>query len=163
MITLLADSNALRHPGLKAYLQASRDHAIALSDLTLVEMRKTRALSTSRESLQIVAHYAQQSYALRRTHEMLGENITSEEQTHVLLDYEATAYLTGLARRLLTLPPPGGLVEEMAQHEVNAQLIIARLTEEVSALEPSLVSAAKDFTQAELTQIRTMTDPPQAF
>jgi hypothetical protein len=33
MITLLADSKALRHPGLKAYLQASRDHAIALSDL----------------------------------------------------------------------------------------------------------------------------------
>jgi hypothetical protein len=46
----------------------------------------------------------------------------------------------------------------MAQHEVDAQLIIARLTEEVSALEPGLVSAAKDFTQAELTQIRTMTD-----
>jgi len=158
MITLLADSNALRHPGLKAYLQASRDHAIALSDLTLVEMRKTRALSTSRESLRIVAHCAQQSYTLRRTHEMLGENITSEEQTHVLFDYEATAYLTGLARRLLTLPPPGGLVEEMAQHEVDAQLVIARLTEEVSALEPGLVSAAKDFTQAELTQIRTMTD-----
>jgi hypothetical protein len=158
MITLLADSNALRHPGLKAYLQASRDHAIALSDLTLVEMRKTRALSTSRGSLQIVAHYAQQSYALRRTHEMLGENITSEEQNHVLFDYEATDYLAGLARRLLTLPPPGGLVEEMAQHEADAQLIMVRLTEEVSALEPGLVSAAKDFTQAELTQIRTMTD-----
>jgi len=158
MITLLADSNALRHPGLKAYLQASRDHAIPLSDLTLVEMRKTRALSTSRESLQIVAHHAQQSYALRRTHEVLGENISSEKQTHVLFDYEATAYLTGLARRLLTLPPPRGLIEEMAQHEADAQLIIARLTEEVSALEPGLVSAAKDFTQAELTQIRTMTD-----
>lgn len=158
MITLLADSNALRHPGLKAYLQASRDHAIALSDLTLVEMRKARALSTSRESLQIVAYYRQQSYALRRTHEMLGEKITSAEQTHLLFDYEATANLADLSRRLLTLPPPAGLAEEMAQLEADAQLVVARLTEEVSALEPGLVSAAKDFTQAELTQIRTMTD-----
>lgn len=158
MITLLADSNALRHPGLKAYLQASRDHAIALSDLTLVEVRKTKALSTSRESLQIVAHYPQQSYALRLTHEMLGENIAAEEQTHVLFDYEVTAYLTDLSRRLLTLPPRAGLAEEMARQEADAQLIMARLTEEVSPLEPGLVSAAKDFTQAELTQIRTMKD-----
>ena len=158
MITLLADSNCLRHPGLKAYLQSSRDHAIALSDLTLVEMRKTKALSTSRESLQIIAYYPQQSYALRRTHEMLGEKITSAEQTHVLFDYEATANLADLSRRLLMLPPPAGLAEEMAQLEVDAQLIVERLTEEVCALEPGLVSAAKDFTQAELTQIRTMKD-----
>lgn len=92
-----------------------------MSDLTLVEMRKTRALSTSRQSLQIVADYAHQSYALRRTHEMLGENIVSEEQTHVLFDYEATAYLRDLARRLLTLPPPGGLLKVMAQHEADAR------------------------------------------
>lgn len=158
MITLLADSNALRHPSLKAYLHASHDHAIALSDLTLVEMRKTNALSTSRESLQIVAHYAQQSYALRRTHETLDENISSGEQTHVLFDYQATANLRDLSSRLLTLPPPAGLAEEMAQHEADARLIVSRLTEEVSALEPGLVSAAKDFTKAELTQIRTMKD-----
>ena len=44
MITLLADSIALRHVGLKSYLQASRGHAIALSNLTLVEMRKSKAL-----------------------------------------------------------------------------------------------------------------------
>src|SRR5699024_5742635 len=121
-------------------------------------MRRTRALSTSRESLQIVAYYPQQSYALRRTHEMLGEKITSAEQSHVLLDYEATAYLTDLSRRLPTPPPPAGLAEEMAQLEADAQLMVARLTEEVSALEPGLVSAAKDFTQAELSQIRTMKD-----
>lgn len=158
MITLLADSNALRHPRLKTYLQASRDHAIALSDLTLVEMRKSTAMSTSRESLQIVAYYPQQSYALRRTHEILGERITSAEQTHVLFDYKATTYLTALACRLLTLPPPADLADEMAQLQTDAQLVVARLTEEVSALEPGLVAAAKEFTRAELTQIRTMKD-----
>ena len=124
--------------------------------MSLVEVRKTNALSTSRESLQIVVQYPQQSYALRRTDEMLGENITSADQTHVLFDYEATIYLTDLSRRLLKLPPPAGLREEMAEHEGDARLIMARLTGEVAALESGLVSAAKDFTQAELTQIRRM-------
>lgn len=158
MITLLADSNALRHAGLRAYLQASCDHAVALSDLTLVEMRKTNALSTSRESLQIVADYSQQCYVLRCTHEILFENVTAEEQTPGLFDYEATSYLTDLSWRLRMLPPPIGLADEMAQHETDARLITARLTEEVSALESGLVSAAEDFTQTELTQIRTGKD-----
>ncbi|WP_084584497.1 hypothetical protein [Sphingomonas azotifigens] len=90
-------------------------------------MRKNRALSTSRESLQIVAYYPQQSYALRRTHEMLGEKITSVEQTHVLFDYEATAYLTDLSRRLLTLPPPARLAEEMAQLEADGVVDLGRV------------------------------------
>lgn len=158
MITLLADSNALRHVGLKKYLHASRDHAIALSDLTLVEMRKSNALSTSRRSLQIAVEYPQQFYVLRRTHEMLGENIASSGQTHLLFDYDETIELAALARQLLTLPPPVGLHEVMAQHEANARMIMSRLTEEVAALEPGMVDAANDFTQDELTQIRTLKD-----
>lgn len=89
MITLLADSNALRHVGLKAYLAHSRNHAIALSDLTLVEMRKSNALSTSRDSLLIASQYLQQVYVLSRTDEMLGENITSGDQVANLFDYQA--------------------------------------------------------------------------
>jgi hypothetical protein len=158
VITLLVDSNALRHPGLTAYLQASRDHTVGLSDLTLVEMRKTNALATSRRSLQIVARFPQQVFVLRRTDEMLAENVASEHQAHRLFDHEATANLIALARRLLTLPPPAGLSEEMAEHEADARLIMSRLTEEVAALEPGLVDAAKDFTRSEMTQIRTMKD-----
>lgn len=55
MIALLADSNALENPGLRSYLEASRDHVVLLSDLVLIEMRKKQALSTSRGSLRIVA------------------------------------------------------------------------------------------------------------
>lgn len=55
MITLVPDSNALRHRGLAAFLRASRGHAVALSDLTLVGMRKIKAPSTSRESIRIPA------------------------------------------------------------------------------------------------------------
>lgn len=155
MITLLADSNALRHVGLKAYLAHSRDHAIALSDLTLVEMRKLNALSTSRDSLLIASQYLQQVYVLRRTDEMLGENITCGDQVANLFDYQAGIDLANLCRRLRTFPEPPGLRTEMAEHEANAGLVMQRLTEEVAALEPGLVDAAKHFTQAELKQIRT--------
>lgn len=158
MITLLADSNALRHVGLKAYLAHSRNHAIALSDLTLVEMRKSNALSTSRDSLLIASQYLQQVYVLRRTDEMLGENITSSDQVANLLDYQAGIDLSNLCRRLQTIPEPAGLRVEMAEHESNARVVMQRLTEEVAALEPGLVDAAKDFTQAELKQIRTFSD-----
>lgn len=156
MITLLADSNALRHVGLKAYLAASRNHAIALSDLTLVEMRKSNALSTSRDSLLIASQYLQQVFVLRRTDEMLGENITAGDLVHGLLDYEAGIELANLCRRLQTIPEPPGLRPEMAELEANARLVMQRLADEVALLEPGLVDAAKDFTQAELTQIRTV-------
>jgi hypothetical protein len=156
MITLLVDSNAMRHPGLKGYLGASRDHAIALSDLTLLEMRKSNALSTSRDSLRIVAQFPQQSYVLKRTDEILGETITSEAQTHTLFDYEETVELSVLSRRLQAIPEPTGLRDRMAQLEATAQLVMSRLTDEVAPLEAGLVEAAKDFTQAELTQIRTV-------
>jgi hypothetical protein len=156
MITLLADSNALRHAGLKAYLTASRNHAIALSDLTLVEMRKSNALSTSRDSLLIASQYLQQVFVLRRTDEMVGENITADDQVHGLLDYEAGIELANLCHRLQTIPEPPGLRTEMDELEANARLVMRRLADEVALLEPGLVDAAKDFTQAELTQIRTV-------
>jgi hypothetical protein len=44
----------------------------------------------------------------------------------------------------------------MAEHEANARLIMSRLADQVAELEPGLVNAARDFTQAELTQIRTV-------
>lgn len=95
---------------------------------------------------------------MRRTDLILAENVTSGEQADRLFDYEESANLSTLARRLSTLPPPPGLREEMAEHEVNARLIMSRLVDEVAVLEPGLVDAAKDFTHSELTQIRTMRD-----
>lgn len=155
MITLLADSNGLRHAGLNAYLAASRDHAIALSDLTLVEMRKSNAFSTSRNSLRIAAQFPEQVFVLRRTDLILDENIIHESQAAALFDYYETIELGGLARHLQTLPEPPGLRAHMAELESSAQLVISHLIEEVAPLEAGLVEAAKDFTPAELTQIRT--------
>lgn len=155
MITLLADSNALRHPGLKSYLSASRNHAIGLSDLILVEMRKSKALSTSRNSTMLVAQFPQQVFVLRRTDEMLSENITSANQIDSLFDYAETVEFAALCRDLQTIPEPPGLRAHMAELESAAQLIMSRLTDEVAPLEAGLIDAANEFDQGELTQIRT--------
>lgn len=156
MINLLADSNALRHVGLKAYLAASRNHAILLSDLTLIEMRKSRALSTSRASLQIAAAFPGQVFVLRRTDEMLSEDIRAQDQAHSLIDYQATVDLAALSRDLQTVPEPAGLRDRMAALQADANIVVSRLTEEVAVLEDGLVDAARNFTSAELTQIRTV-------
>jgi hypothetical protein len=155
MITLLADSNSLRHPGLRRYLEQSRDHAIAFSDLILIEMRKSNALKTSRNSLQIAARFPQQVFVLRRTDEILSERITSADEANGLFDYEETVELAAFCRQLNKVPEPLGLREHMAELETNARTVMARLSEEVEQLESGLIDAAKDFTQTELTQIRT--------
>lgn len=121
-------------------------------------MRKSNALSTSRQSLQIAAQFPRQFFVLRRTHEILQERITSAKEIHCLFDYEGTVQFTALCRRLQTIPPPAGLKEEMALHEADARLIMSRLAEEVASLEPGLIDAANDFTEKELTQIRTTND-----
>jgi hypothetical protein len=155
VITLLADTNALRHEGLEQFLAASRDHSIALSDLTLVEMRKSNALRTSRESLRLVANFPGQVFVLRRTHKMLEESIKTASEAEALIDFGETNALLDLARRVRTVPQPAGLAEELEAHERDAQLLIKRLGEEVALLEPGLVEATKAFSAAELKQIRT--------
>jgi len=162
MITFLVDSNALRQPGLEVYLQSSRDHVVAFSDLTLTEMRKTNALSTSRASLRIVSKYPDQMYVLRRADLLLDANITSAGQTDELFDYAAGLELEALCRALRTVPVPVNLVEHMAEAESGAQLYMERLTDEVKALEPGLIDAAKDFTTQELTQLRDREDIAEA-
>lgn len=158
MITLLADTNALRHQGLKSFLQASRDHTIALSDLTLVEMHKKNALSTARESLQIVRSFPSQVYVLKRTDQLLDANITSSDQTSQLIDFEAGVDLAVLASELGVVPTPVGLPEHMEELERDARLLMERLSAEVAELEPGLIDAAKDFSNDELVQIRTGED-----
>ena len=162
MITLIADSNALREPSLQAYLAHSRDHAIALSDLALIEMRKTNALATARQSLRIADAYASQVFVLRQTDELLAEVITTADQAVRLIDFEGSIALGHQARRLHAIPPPATLAEEMAALEADAKLVIARLTDEAAAFEPTLFDVVKDFSQAELTQLRTGQDVTDA-
>jgi hypothetical protein len=156
MITLLADSNALRHPGLEEYLGVSLDHAVALSDLTLIEMRKSNALQTSRSSLRFVTRFPRQSFVLRRSDQILDENVRSRADADRLFDYSETVALAALAKKLQMVPEPAGLRQHMAELEAAARVVITRLEAEVAALEPGLIDAAQDFTHAELTQIRTL-------
>lgn len=152
---LLADSNALRNPDLRAYLRASRDHRIVLSDLTLIEMRKRNALSTSRESLLIASAFPSQVFVLKRTHEILEFNIASSSDVDLLFDYEAGVELDQLTRGLMELPPSDALKARMTELEQEAVNVIAELGKQMEGLEEALVDITKEFKQPQIKELRT--------
>jgi hypothetical protein len=152
---LVADTNVLRHPGLRKYFRLSRENCIAISDLTMIEMRKTNALSTTRDSLQIVSAFPAQTFLLRRTDEVLEERISEDEHVSRLIDYRGTIDLETLCRELQILPTPAALKVWMAEEQARAQRQMALLQDEVRPLEPGLVDAATEFSAAELAQIRS--------
>ncbi len=152
---LLADSNALRNPDLKAYLRASRDHHIALSDLTLIEMRKRNAVSTSRESLQITSQFPTQVFVLKKTYEILELNITSSADVDRLFDYDAGIELDQISADLMRLPPPDRLKARMTELEEEAVNVIAELGKQMEGLEDALVSMTREFKQLQIKQLRT--------
>ncbi len=155
MAMLLADSNALRNPDLKVYLSASRDHHIALSDLTLIEMRKRNALSTSRESLQIMSQFPTQVFVMKKTYEILELNIASNADVDRLFDYDAGLELDQISADLVTLPPPDRLKARMTELEEEAVNVIAELGKQMEDLEDALVSMTKEFKQPQIKQLRT--------
>ncbi|MGQ3287547.1 hypothetical protein [Sphingopyxis sp.] len=150
----MADSNVLRQPALIAYLRASRSHYIALSDWTLNEMQKRNALSTSRESLRVVALFPDQIGLLRKTHELLDDKVTSNDDAAKLIDHQATLDLIELARALRQIPQPVDLPDRMTQAEAHASEMMKRLKAEVEQFEPGLIDAAAQFSDAELAMIR---------
>ena len=152
---LLADSNALGNPQLKTYFSASRDHHIALSDLTLVEMRKEHAVFNSRESLRIASQFPNQVFVLKRTHEILELNITCSADTDALFDYQAGAELDQITRDLMTVPVPNRLKARMAELEPEATNVITELGKQMQDLEAGLVSMTKEFKQPQIKQLRT--------
>jgi hypothetical protein len=154
MITLLADSNALRHPGLEQFLRASRSHCIALSDWTLTEMRKRDALGTSRDSLRVVFLHPEQCFALKRTDLLLDHRIREADDTAALIDYEETIALCHLARSLWQVPQPGSLAAIMQRLEDDAAEMVARLHAEVEDWEEQMVEAVSSFDRTEGSLLR---------
>lgn len=155
MTTLLANSNALRNPDLRAYLSASRDHHIALSDLTLVEMRKRNALSTSRESLRITSCFPGQVFVLKRTHELLEFNIASATDVGLLFDHDAGIELEIISKNLMAFPPSESLKARMAELEREAVNLIAELGKQMEGLEEALVDITNEFKQPQIKELRT--------
>ena len=85
---------------------------------------------------------------LRRTDELLSEVVTPADEAIRLIDSEESVELGRQARRHQAIPQPRTLVKEMAVFEANAKLIVARLSEEAAAFEPTLFDVVKDFSQA---------------
>jgi hypothetical protein len=155
MYTMLADSNALRNPAFKGYFTASRNHAVALSDLTVVEMQKEYALSNSRASTAILVQHLDRVFVLKRTDMLLGLRVSDAAGMAALFDYDATQAFRDMCRDLHTVPVPAGLADDMAAAEAQAATIIQRLHQEVSPWEATLMEVCGDFKPHELTEIRT--------
>lgn len=155
MPIMIADSNALRNPGLKQFLAASRGNHIALPDTILIEMRKRNALSTSRDSMFIVSQFLGQVFVLKQTHMILDYNVGVREDVDALFDYPATIELQSVCRDLKVLPTPQELRDYMAEQELVATSYVAELTKQVERLEMALVSATNLFKPDQIKQLRT--------
>ncbi|NIJ18645.1 hypothetical protein FHS95_000314 [Sphingomonas naasensis] len=158
MAMLLADSNALGNPQLKTYLAASRDHNIALSDLTLVEMRKEHAITNSRMSLRIASQFPSQVFVLKRAHEILELNMSASADVNALFDYVAGVELNQDMLDLSTVPVPERLKVRMAALEPEAANVVAELGKQMHDLEEALVDITKEFKPDQVKQLRTGRD-----
>lgn len=127
----------------------NRNHAVAFSDWTIIEMQKKNALKTSRESLAIVAKFPNQVFALRPVGDILDDEIRSKNDAIKLIDYPESVRLGQLAADLRRIPPPENLERTMQEAEAHASSMIERLRNEVSGWEDALVSAAGVFTREE--------------
>ncbi len=158
MIILLADSNSLRHSGLQQFLKASCNHAIGVSDLTIIEMEKKNALKTSRMSLRTVFLYPKQCFALKRTDLLLDNKVHNLDDAIDLIDYGLTANLRELATNLWCIPVPTTLPIERQHAEGTASLIISNLRIEVAGWEQEMVAAVSIFSSTEISEIRGRKD-----
>lgn len=149
MITIVFDKNLMRMPALEEFLSMDRNHAVAFSDWTIIEMQKKNALRTSRESLAIAAKFPNQVFALRPVGDILDDEIRCKDDAMKLIDYAESVRLRQLAADLRRMPPPVHLERTMQEAEVYASTMIERLRVEVSDWEDALVSAADVFTREE--------------
>ncbi|MBW4331722.1 hypothetical protein KY084_12660 [Stakelama sp. CBK3Z-3] len=149
MITIVFDKNLMRAPAMEEFLAMDRNHAVAFSDWTIIEMQKKNALTTSRESLSIAAKFPNQVFALRPVGDILDDQIRSKDDAIMLIDYGESVRLGQLAADLRRIPPPEHLRPTIKEAEAYASTMIERLHNEVVDWEDALVSAAGVFTREE--------------
>src|SRR3546814_8271427 len=80
MIIIVFDKNLMRAPAMEEFLAMDRNHAVALSDWTIIEMQKKNALTTSRESLAIAAKFPDQVFTLRPVGDILDDEVRSKDE-----------------------------------------------------------------------------------
>ena len=155
MVMLVADTNALRDPGLEQYLRAASTHRVVLADWTLTEMRKKGALGTSRDSLKQVFRYPRQFLVLRRTDKLLEDAVGDPASAEALVDPVETLELRQLASGLWQVPSPSWLVDHMAALEKEAVELVSRLGAEVETWYDEMTQAVSVFGRTEIRQLRS--------
>ena len=154
-LLVMADGNYLRDERLRTYLSAHTQHRLILADLTLTEMFKTNALGTARASLQILADFPDQIFALKPTHLWLDARVRSETDLQQLIDPARSDDLRQLSRDYKSEEAIHSFADRMKPRESEASEYMRRLSDQVQALEASLPNLLREFRPEELTQIRT--------
>lgn len=149
MITIVFDKNLMRAPAMEEFLVMDRNHAVAFSDWTIIEMQKKNALTTSRESLAIAAKFPNQVFALRPVCDILDDEVRSKDDAIKLIDYAESVRLVQLAGDLRRVPSPEHIGPMMQEAETCAGIMIERLRDEVAGWEDALVGAAGEFSREE--------------
>lgn len=152
---LVADSNYLRLPELRNFLNQGPDYAIVFDYLVLFEMFKKNPLSTSRASLLIAAEFKSQIFVIKPTHRWLDIVVASEEDLEKLIDIEATADLRKLCTDLFMVPMPAWVEPYIDARKSEALSYMERLSNEVRDLDGALLEKAQTFSDSQLTEIRT--------
>jgi hypothetical protein len=151
---LLVDSNCLRSPGLRDYLEASPDNAVVIDHLVLFEIFKKNPVLTSRNSLVIAADFIDQLYVVKPTHRWLNEVIASDRDLEGLIDSEATGDLRELCQGLFDDPLPDSIMSRVEARQAQAIDYVDRLRDEMNEYEVSLLERAQEFSASQLTEIR---------
>lgn len=154
-LLVMADGNYLRDERLRIYLSAHTQHRLVLADLTLIEMFKTNALGTARESLKILADFPDQTFVLKPTHLWLDAKVRGETELQQIIDPARSDDLRQLSRNFRSEGAIHGLAERMKAREAAASEYMQRLSDQVQTLEASLPNLLQEFRSEELAQIRT--------
>src|SRR3546814_14724856 len=110
MIIIVFDKNLMRAPAMEEFLAMDRNHAVALSDWTIIEMQKNNALTTSRESLAIAAKFPEHVLTLRPVGDILDEEVRSNAAAIKLIEYAYSTYIGHFAADHRRVPQPKPLV-----------------------------------------------------
>lgn len=119
-ILLLVDSNYLRSPKLRGFLETSSENAIAIDHLVLFEIFKKNPLLTSQKSLLIVADFIDQIFVIKPTHRWLNLAISSDGDLEELIDAEATRALRNFCSDLFSTPLSDEIMLYLAAREAEA-------------------------------------------
>ena len=150
----IIDSNYLRRPELRAYLEASRSNGVVLMDLISVEMHKKNAASSARASTAILRDFPRRTMVLRPTASFYHWQLYSSAKVGRLEDAKQTRGFDGYVHGLHD-PDDFFAAERHAQiREAEAVQVIAQLTRDSRHIPKTFKDFTKSLRPEQVVQMR---------